>query len=31
MIEKTKRADNRLTVSSFVVNPLGSEYYNLIH
>lgn len=23
MIEKTKRADNRLTVSSFVVNPAG--------
>ena len=25
MIEKTKRADNRLTVSSFLVNPLGLE------
>ncbi len=25
MIEKTKRADNQLTVSSFLVNPLGLE------
>lgn len=29
MIEKTKRADNRLIVSSFLVNPLGSEYISL--